>query len=93
MRTKQHQDIPLAGVLGNPIAQSLSPNIHNYWLRKTKTNGFYIPINVSSRDLEKTINDIYCLDKRLNGNPDKENVLKRETVTKWVNNKTIKKLY
>ena len=55
MITKQHQNIPLAGVLGNPIAQSLSPNIHNYWLRKTKTNGFYIPINVSSRDLEKTI--------------------------------------
>ena len=55
MITKQHQSIPLAGVLGNPIDQSLSPNIHNYWLRKTKTKGFYIPINVSSRDLEKTI--------------------------------------
>ncbi len=38
----------------------------------------YNTFSIKKYDLEKTINDIYCLDKRLNGNPDKENVLKRK---------------
>lgn len=37
----------LAGVIGCPIGHSLSPTIHNFWLKKHKINGYYVPIDVS----------------------------------------------
>ena len=45
----------LAAVLGNPISHSKSPRMHNYWLKKNKLNGFYIPIKVELEDFEQTI--------------------------------------
>ena len=28
-------------VIGNPIKHSLSPKLHNYWLKKNNLNGIY----------------------------------------------------
>ena len=43
--------IPIAGVLGHPIAHSKSPLLHGYWLKKYKKQGYYIPIHVNEQDL------------------------------------------
>ncbi|MEM7076873.1 MAG: shikimate dehydrogenase [Pseudomonadota bacterium] len=49
-----HQ-IPLAGVVGSPIAHSKSPQIHLHWLRTLGLPGFYIPMDVSNDDLASAI--------------------------------------
>ena len=48
----------IAGVLGNPIAHSKSPILHQYWLRQNKIKGFYIPLKVSDDDLEMTLRNL-----------------------------------
>lgn len=45
------QRIPLAGVIGAPVAHSLSPKLHGHWLRKYGIAGHYIPIEVAEADL------------------------------------------
>lgn len=47
--------IPLAGVIGSPIAHSKSPQLHNHWLKTHKLPGFYVPINVQSADLHDVL--------------------------------------
>ncbi|MDF1854949.1 shikimate dehydrogenase [Pseudooceanicola sp.] len=44
--------IPLAGVIGHPVAHSLSPRLHGYWLRRFGLPGHYIPMDVAPADLE-----------------------------------------
>ena len=51
----------LAGVIGNPIAHSKSPKLHNYWLSKYKINGFYIPFSVTTENLETSIKSLMAL--------------------------------
>jgi shikimate dehydrogenase len=46
-----HPRIPLAGVLGHPIAHSRSPILHGYWLQRYGIAGHYIPIDVAPQDL------------------------------------------
>lgn len=46
-----HPRIPLAGVLGHPVAHSRSPALHGYWLRRYGLKGHYIPIDVAPADL------------------------------------------
>jgi shikimate dehydrogenase len=43
--------IPLAGVIGSPIAHSRSPQLHRHWLQTYGVRGFYIPMDVASVDL------------------------------------------
>lgn len=43
--------IPLAGVIGSPIAHSKSPRLHGYWLRSMGLPGHYIPMDVVVDDL------------------------------------------
>jgi shikimate dehydrogenase len=43
--------IPLAGVIGAPVAHSRSPALHGYWLRKYGIKGFYVPLEVAQADL------------------------------------------
>jgi shikimate dehydrogenase len=37
---------PLAGVIGWPIAHSLSPKVHGHWLRRYGLTGYYVPIGL-----------------------------------------------
>ena len=50
----QH-DIPLAGVIGNPIAHSLSPRLHKHWLGRYGLKGDYVPLHVHEEDLEQVV--------------------------------------
>lgn len=47
--------IPLAGVIGSPIAHSKSPALHTHWLKTLGISGHYIPIDVAQDDLEQVI--------------------------------------
>ncbi|SHJ86312.1 shikimate dehydrogenase [Shimia gijangensis] len=47
--------IPLAGVIGHPIAHSKSPQVHGHWLKTYGLPGHYIPMDVSSEDLEQVL--------------------------------------
>ncbi|MGH1576111.1 shikimate dehydrogenase [Planktotalea sp.] len=47
--------IPLAGVLGHPIAHSKSPQLHGHWLRIYAIRGHYIPIDIAPENLESVV--------------------------------------
>lgn len=47
--------IPLAGVIGSPIAQSKSPQLHRHWLKTYGIAGEYIPMDVSAANLENVL--------------------------------------
>lgn len=47
--------IPLAGVIGSPIAHSRSPQLHGHWLKTYGIAGHYIPMDVAREDLEKVL--------------------------------------
>lgn len=47
--------IPLAGVIGHPIAHSKSPQLHGYWLKKYGIPGHYIPMDIAPDDLEAAL--------------------------------------
>ena len=50
-----HPRIPLAAVIGSPIAHSRSPALHGYWLKRYGIKGFYIPMDVAQADLEQVL--------------------------------------
>lgn len=45
----------VAGVIGWPVAHSLSPRLHGYWLRHYGIDGAYIPLPVAPHDLPEVI--------------------------------------
>jgi len=47
--------IPLAAVIGSPIAHSRSPALHAYWLKRYGIRGHYIPMDISQDDLADAI--------------------------------------
>ncbi len=47
--------IPLAGVIGSPIAHSKSPRLHGYWLRTMGLPGHYIPMDIALDKLEDSL--------------------------------------
>lgn len=47
--------IPLAGVIGSPIAHSKSPRLHGYWLRKYGLIGHYVPLDIATDNLDEAI--------------------------------------
>ena len=49
------QSIPLAGVVGDPIAHSKSPRLHGHWLKRYGIEGQYVPLHVAESDLETVI--------------------------------------
>ena len=49
------QNIPLAGVIGSPIAHSKSPKLHGYWLNRYEIAGHYIPMEIAPDNLEEVL--------------------------------------
>lgn len=47
--------IPLAGVIGSPIAHSRSPQLQTHWLKTMNLPGYYIPMDVATKDLADVI--------------------------------------
>lgn len=50
-----HPRIPLAGVIGSPVAHSRSPALHGYWLRRYGIKGHYIPMDIAQADLKEVL--------------------------------------
>lgn len=49
------QNVPLAGVIGWPIAHSRSPRVHGHWLARYGIQGHYIPIPVLPEHLAEIL--------------------------------------
>lgn len=47
--------IPLAGVIGSPIAHSKSPLLHQHWLRRYGIKGYYVPMEIAQANLEEAV--------------------------------------
>ena len=45
-------------VIGNPIEHSLSPLLHNFWIKKYNLNAFYEKQLLEKKDIEKILNDM-----------------------------------
>ncbi|CUI41258.1 shikimate dehydrogenase [Cognatishimia activa] len=51
--------VPLAAVIGHPIAHSKSPMLHGHWLKTYGINGHYIPMDVAPDDLETVLRNMH----------------------------------
>ena len=47
--------IPLAGVIGSPVAHSRSPLLHHHWLARYGLPGFDIPMDIAHSDLAEAV--------------------------------------
>ena len=52
-------------VIGNPIEHSLSPELHNYWIKKNGINAIYEKQKLNENELEHFI--LQVKDKKING--------------------------
>tara|TARA_Y100000590_G_scaffold357060_1_gene411691 strand:+ start:2590 stop:3384 length:795 start_codon:yes stop_codon:yes gene_type:complete len=52
-------------VVGNPIEHSLSPKLHNYWIKKNNINAIYEKKKITERDIEKIILNVK--NEKING--------------------------
>ena len=48
----------LAGVIGWPIAQSLSPALHGFWLNEYSIDGAYVPLAIRPEDFARAIDGL-----------------------------------
>ena len=52
-------------VIGNPIDHTLSPKLHNYWIKEKNINATYDKKKLDENDLKKIISDVR--EKKING--------------------------
>ena len=52
-------------VIGNPIEHSLSPKLHNYWLKENKIEATYDKEKLNKEDLQNIIFQVK--EKKING--------------------------
>ena len=45
-------------VIGNPIEHSLSPKLHNYWLKKNNIDAIYDKKKLDGNELKKIISEV-----------------------------------
>ena len=57
---KNNENLKIIGIIGSPLKQSLSPVLHNYWIKKNNINAMYIPFPI------KKITNINTTIKTLN---------------------------
>lgn len=50
-----HPRIPIAGVIGSPVAHSRSPALHGYWLKRYGIKGHYVPLDIAQTDLPEAL--------------------------------------
>lgn len=50
-----HPRVPLAGVIGSPVAHSRSPKLHGHWLQRYGIAGHYVPLDVAQSDLRMVL--------------------------------------
>jgi shikimate dehydrogenase len=48
----------LAGVIGFPVAHSLSPRLHGFWLREHGIDGAFIPLPAKREDFSQIVNSL-----------------------------------
>jgi shikimate dehydrogenase len=49
----------LAGVIGWPIAQSLSPALHGFWLNEYSVDGAYVPLAIRPEDFSRSVDGLF----------------------------------
>jgi shikimate dehydrogenase len=49
------EKIPLAAVIGSPIAHSKSPQIHTHWLKTYEIAGHYVPLDIKPENFERVL--------------------------------------
>ncbi len=52
-------------VIGNPIEHSLSPKLHNYWIKKNKIDAIYEKKQINESDIKDIISDVK--NEKING--------------------------
>tara|TARA_B100002052_G_C15746949_1_gene535946 strand:- start:170 stop:967 length:798 start_codon:yes stop_codon:yes gene_type:complete len=52
-------------VIGNPIKHSLSPKLHNYWIKQNNINAFYDKKQLSENDIKDIIKEV--VDEKVSG--------------------------
>ncbi len=52
-------------VIGNPIEHSLSPKLHNYWIKKNNIDAIYDKKQINESDIKDIISDIK--NEKING--------------------------
>ena len=52
-------------VIGNPIEHSLSPKLHNYWLKKNNIEGNYVKKKLDENELKNIISEVK--EEKING--------------------------
>jgi len=52
-------------VIGNPIEHSLSPKLHNYWLKENNINAIYDKKKLDEKDLQSIISEVK--EEKING--------------------------
>ena len=52
-------------VIGNPIDHSLSPKLHNFWLKENKIDAVYDKRKINQEDLKNIISEVK--EKKING--------------------------
>jgi shikimate dehydrogenase len=50
--------IPLAGVIGSPVAHSRSPQLHAHWLKVNGLRGYYVPLDIATEDLREVLRSL-----------------------------------
>ena len=52
------EEIPLAGVVGHPIAHSRSPALHGHWLARYGIKGHYVPLAIAPQYFEAAVRSL-----------------------------------
>ena len=50
--------VPLAAVIGSPIAHSRSPRLYRHWMQVYGIVGYYIPMDIQASNLREVLNTL-----------------------------------